>query len=404
MPNRRIIVGAILAVIGLAGAAWVLSIGVAEAAVDADRGALAVSIRGHNSQALSEAAEGAWRVGQNVKAVNLARRALAASPINVQATRTLGQAISTEDPMASARLMLISAQLGWRDPLTQIWIIQRAIAARNPQVAVRRAEGMVRLEEQPALIAMMLRLLAMDPKARSMMVASLAQKPVWRGVFLTHQEKIPAQQLPGLLSILTDLAHTHNPPTADEARPILEALVDTGDVAKGFELHRLLFERNRPVLVSNAGFERTDVGYEVNSSASPFDWILLNVGRSSAAIEGEGRSHVLDVTAAGEIEGRVAQQLVALQPGSYVLSFRVRPDDPTAGQRVKWGLRCAEGAPVLFTQPPAQLAADRWTVKQYGFSIGSECRSQVLELRVDPSLGTAPVDVKFDDIQLRRAG
>lgn len=405
MSKARAVAAALAALFGIGGIAWLLSIGVAEAAVDSEHGGLAASIRRGNSQALGQAAEQAWRSGQADKATELAKRAVAASPINAQAIRTLAQAITVKQPTASAHLMLISAELGWRDPLTQIWLIQQAIGARKPEIAVRRAEALVRLDYHPDIVAMLLRVLAMDEKGRSTMVASLAKDPVWRDVFLTHQENIPPQQLSGVVSILADLSRTAVPPRPAEARPTLEALVQEGQVEQAYKLHRLLFERGRDVLVSNPGFERRDVGYEVNSSASPFDWILLNVGRSSAAIETDPlQGRILDVTAAGEIEGRVAEQLVVLQPGSYDLSYRIRSSDPQAGERVRWFVRCAAGTPILFTQPAARLTSDGWTVRHHRFDVRGECPAQTLELRADPGLGAAPIEVQFDDVQLRRLG
>jgi hypothetical protein len=398
-------VAALLILVGMVAIANIVLIGLAERAVDSRAGDLALTFRSTNSQALGLAAEKASRVRKPEEAERLARAALSASPINVVATRTLGQVLNARKPGSGTGLLLVSAKLGWRDRPTQIWMIEQAVRGNEPVVAVQRAEALVRLDQDRAIVATLLRLLAMTHQGRTTMVAALGNDPVWRPIFLTHQDKIPAQQLQPLVSILRELRDSPVPPRPAEARPALMALVEAGQVREAFQLHRHLFGNvGGSGLVSNPGFERTDVDYEVNSNASPFDWRVLDVGRSTASVEKlrSEEERVLRASAAGSLEGRIAEQTVVLGPGTYELSYRVRSPDADGPEQIRWSLRCSAGVPVLFEAPRFRTRSETWVRRRHRFVVTGGCPSQVLELRADPVAGQPPKDVEFDDVQLRR--
>ncbi len=392
-------------VLGLAGATWLLSVGIATAALDAQRPDMALALRKGDAQALGMAAQDAARFGERERASGLARRAIIASPLSIPGITTLALSEKPGSP-PSDELMLAAARMGWRDTYTQVWMVQKAIGAQAPTIAMRRAEALVRLDQQRDLVAMLLRVLAMDPAGRATMVTALAGDPVWRGVFFTHQESIPETQLAGMTAILTDLTRTGKPARPEEARPTLVSLLAAGQPAQAEHLHRLLFEKGRPVIVSNGGFERQDVGYTVDSTASPFDWRFLVAGRSSADIQSsEGAARrVLLASVAGGLEGRIAEQTVILAPGTYELSYRVKPERAEAPRSLKWSIRCSSGVPLLFVSPEARLAPNTWQNVRSRFAVGGQCPSQILELRADPELTSARVDAEFDDVQIVRVG
>lgn len=397
-PAERLgIIGA-----GVLGILGIGAVGAPDILVAAKQPGRATAILPVSPDALAQAARNALVLQDFATAERLARRALLASPVNGTAADVLGVAIAQRDPKAAGKVVNAAARLGWRNGATQLWMIQQAVAARNVETAIVRAEALARQDEARDQIAALLRVLAVDRTGREKLVAALSRDPAWRPLFLSLQNDIPRSQLPPMVDLLRSLGKTGTPPRPREARAVLAALADNGMAPTGYALHRDLFRKgasqNR---LSNSAFSRLDVESEVNSDASPFDWITLPVGESSASIDkafGED-NRVLYAIAAGRIEGRIAQQWVALTPGTYELRYRVRAEDPAATRRLRWGLRCSSGAPVLFTAPAHDLPSDDWVTERYRMTVSSACAAQVLELRAEGSEGGSS-EAEFDDMMI----
>ena len=409
MKGSRTLRGAVAVAflaIGALMAKEIAAIGLAEAAVDAGLASYAHQFRPANARAAALLAEQQFRANEGAAAERLAVAAIAASPIEVVAVRTLGQAREARARGDGRELMLLAARLGWRDRPTQLWLIEQALLAGEIEVALQRAEAMVRLQRDRELVFSMLRLLAMSPDNRRGLVRSLAANPFWRDKFLSPDEKTSYPQLVAMARLLEDLNRTASPPTLRDARFTIDGLVETGHFNEAGRLHALLFPQPGPNLAFDGAFERGGSDYRPGSAASSFDWLIFDADLSTAAIEREvGRDNrLLYAVAEGVTGGRLTQQNRALPPGSYSFSYRMRSDDRAAPQRLRWIVRCATGGAPLLEMSAAPLRSAGWERRAGRFTVPRGCEGQVLDLSAYPEAGGRPSVAYFDDVVLSRVG
>ena len=359
-----------------------------------------------NARASALLAEQQFRANDGAAAERLAAAAIADSPIEVVAVRTLGQARDARARGEGRTLMLLAARLGWRDRPTQLWVIEQALLAGEIEMALQRAEAMVRLQRDRELVFSMLRLLAMSPDNRRGLVRSLAANPFWRDKFLSPDETTSYPQLVSMARLLEDLNRTGSPPTLRDARFTIDGLAENWHFNEAGRLHALLFPQPGSNLVFDGAFERLGSDYRPGGAASSFDWLIFDADLSTAAIEREaGRDNrLLYAVAEGVTGGRLTQQNRALPPGSYSFSYRMRSDDREAPQRLRWIVRCARGGAPLVEMSTAPLRSAGWERRSGRFTVPSGCEGQVLDLSAYPEAGGRPSVAYFDDVVLSRVG
>ncbi len=407
MKAARILRGAVavaFAALGLLMVKEIGAIGLAEAAVDRGLASYAHQFRPTNARAAALLAEARLRADDGGSAERLATAAIAASPIEVVAVRTLGQARNARSRGAGHSLMLLAGRLGWRDRPTQLWLIEQALLAGDIEIALQRAEAMVRLQRDRELVFSLLRLLAMTPENRHGLVRSLAANPFWREKFLSPGETTSYPQLASMARLLEELNGTASPPTLRDARYTIDGLAANQHFNEAGRLHNLLFPQPGPNLIFDGAFERGGSDFTPGGSASLFDWLVYDADRSAAAVEREvgSSNHVLYAVAEGVTMGRVAEQYGALPPGNYSFSYRMRSDDRDAPQRLKWMIRCAAGAPILLETSTGPLRSARWERRTARFAVPSDCEGQVVTLSAIPDAGGRPKVAYFDDVVIAR--
>lgn len=398
----------LLALLGAVMAWRIMTIGVAAVASGSRVGLVAHELRPENPRGTAEAASEAFAAGDLDQAERLAKLALRHSPAEVLAIRTLGQVRNAREGGSGDELLLISARLGWRDVPTQLWIIERAILAGMPELAMERAEALVRLQRERELVFTLLRMLAVDPEGREVLVRSLAEDPFWRRDFLSPTQTIPADQVVPLARILRDLARTDVPPRPVEARFAIDVLAQEGRTAAALALYRDLFPQaagNAPL--RDGGFERDDVDHSAGGASNVFDWRLFSEGGAAAGIDpapgGEGRQ--LYVLSGGTVRARVLSQMLVLDPGTYQLTYRVRGEEPGATERIGWHLRCADLVGATLLEPAREALPDKeWHRRTRRFTVPQGCGAQLLELHSLPEIGSPDQVAWFDDVAIRPVG
>jgi O-antigen ligase len=175
------------------------------------------------------------------------------SPINAPAIRTLGMVNLAENRRPQGeQLMGVAAALGWRDPLTQLWVIQAALPAGETEKVAQRAIALFR---RNIFFGPLMGTLISAPgkdDIRKRLVAELATDPSWRKGFLQSASDIPAPQAAAFLYIIADLRRTKAPVTLREMRPALEEWLNNGNVELAQRAWAMVVGRE---LVANPGFE-----------------------------------------------------------------------------------------------------------------------------------------------------
>lgn len=408
-PASRSAVAIALVLAGVLGSVVIARIGLARQAVGANSGVLAAQLRPQHPRAAALAADALLQAGDARGAAVQARAALSAFPIDAVGVRVLGEARNQLQPGSGDALLRLASLTGWRDRPTQSWTVERGLVAGDYRVAALRAEALARLRSNPSATYAFLRILTLQPDARELIVRALASRPPWRAEFLTNDDPKTAAQLASMAQVLRDLQAANSPPSLSEARPIIDALLNTGKPAEAFALYRTLLPgrvRTSGNLLTDGGFTMAPAAYQPGPANTAFDWRVWEAGNSFAEIEpvlGERGNNALFVAGTRGEQGRLAERVLGLAPGRYTLRYRIRAESDEGGEGLRWLLRCAGPQGTVLTQSElGNVSAEGWQRMALRFTVpATGCPVQVLTLAVqDVPLGSNP-SVIVDDLDLR---
>lgn len=383
-------------------AAWrVVSLAIADFYADSDP-ARALQWRPAHPDALLRLAEKNVAGRKFDAAEALAKRALAANPLDGRAYRVLADAASARGDRARQQaLIALAVQHAPRDIAARAWAAQIALEHGDAAAAVAHYDRILRVAPAAqAKVFPVLSGLAATPGAREAMVSGLAEQPPWRTELLAY--------------------FASTAPTADDLPPVFEGLRARGGLSP-HENAALVgrFVRDRrwdQAFVAWAGglsaAQLSALGTPVNRGfeeqappSGPFEW---NIGRVSGVDAGirpspEGQGHALRIEFQGRRSAfRDVRQLLLLPPGrGYQLEWRSRFDGLQASRGLRWTVTCADGTAgvILATEP--STGSSPWRTHAVAFDVPADCPAQWLTLELDAriaaetqAMGTA----WFDDV------
>ncbi len=348
------------------------------------------------------------RVAHFDAAAALARRALAADPLDGRAYRVLADVAREQGDRDRQRtLIALAVQHAPRDIAARTWAAQIALERGDAAAAFSHYDRILRVAPAAqATIFPVLAGLAAMPGARDALVSRLAEQPPWRA------------------SLLGYFAGTT--PSADDLPPVFEALRARGGLSPD-ENAALVgrFVRDRrwdQAFVAWAGglsarnwprSERPSIAVSRMQAppSGPFEW---NIGRVAGVDAGirplpDAAGHALRIEFQGQRSPfRDVRQLLLLPPGTgYQLQWRSRLDGLQVARGLRWTLTCADGpaGTILATEPSA--GSSPWRQHAAAFDVPPDCPAQWLVLELDAriaaetqAMGTA----WFDDVEVVNGG
>jgi hypothetical protein len=361
---------------------------------------LAVLWRGDSADAVAALARERLIGRDRDGAARLAGRALQLTPLNASAMTTYGIAMDElgRQPQAD-RAMTVAGRLGWRDVVTQIWLLRRLLLAGDFDAAMNHADALMRREnEVPRALLAAMTAAARDPRMVDPLARHMAQNPSWRGpllVFLSYDAKPPATDVAHAL--LTRLAAGPTPPTNDELAVYLRRLVGDqrfGEAAS--EWRSLTHGAAETGYIYDGDFARPP-------GQTPFDWTYSEgVGWSVdvADAPGQARGQALRLEYDGVSPPGLVRQMLVLPPGAYRLSGRAYSDGDAGPKALAWGVVCATTGQALATVPTPQTK-NQWSAFAAELSVPSDrCPAQWLTLSAEPGDMRADIDVWYDDLRI----
>jgi len=395
-----------LALLALAWLAWrAVSLGLADHFADTDP-ARALSWRDDHPVALFRAAEEAARdPDRSAEAAKLARRALAADPLDGRPYRVLAElALADGDREGALALFTVAARRAPRDAAAHVFLMEHYLRTNQVAAALRHFDTLLRV--QPALIQRFEPLvvgLASSPQAHAALADVLAANPPWRPVALR-------------------MASTRSV-DVDAVAPLFDAIRRRGDgladVELGFWLDRLVREgmvgQAYLVWASSLPPERLNDlgnvyngGFEYTPGPLGFDWRFGRVpGARIERVGGQGVSGERALRVAFEyrrVPFNHVRQMLALPAGRYRLSLRARADGLRSGPGLVWEVSCLKGGTPL-GRTPALRGEAPWREMEVEFEVPEGCEGQWLALRL-PARIEAEQQIGgrawFDDLKLRR--
>ena len=308
----------------------------------------------------------------------LARAALARVPAQMDALSDLGLAAAVRGDVAQAQtiLKLVAA----RDPLepaSHFWLLKYALIKGDAPGLYRNADALLRVDPSRLTLLAPYLIAAAGPGARALTVR-LATNPPWRAAFLTLlAQKSPDPALAFI--ILTGLAATSAPPTADEAQAYFDRrLADHAYQTAYLDWLQLL----PPGALAKAAAVY-DGDFAGLPGAGPFNWTFGSGvgGEAQIGPAPDGApGGALDVHYDGYATPDLADQLLALAPGAYRLTGVAHTTGAAAGA-LAWTVGCAEGPNLTPTPTPTPDASQGWRAFSLDFTVpDSGCQGQWLRL------------------------
>lgn len=353
---------------------------------------------GH-ARALASVAAAVQVQGDQQQAMTLARAALTREPMNVTALRTLGLALEqTGDQAGANRIMFLAADLGWRDVALQLWLI-KAYALKNDVLsALTRANALARTDHLPEITYPLFLGSITNDQLRPALAQQMADRPLWRGNFFYRLLQLPADQMPDVAKLISELAKIGSPINPQERAIYLTRLVQVG---QGQAAYAYWLREQRDAggdaspLAWDGGFEHVPA---VGALGAPFEWQLTPQSTGVVGIVPSPRQgQQLSISPGSDYRGTLVSQTMVLRPGRYRLAARVEGDAASTGLR--WTIRCLPAN--------VELALDTGPGDaEFGpatFAVPAGCTAQILAVDMT-SGGDAGGNVTVDDVTIRKIG
>ena len=323
-----------------------------------------------------------------------AREALAREPVNVVAARSIGLYYARKRQAARAMAWFnYSERLSRRDLPVQIWLIQQSVEAGNVQAALVHYDRALRSSvEAEATLLPVLRVAANDPAIAVALGRTLAKRPFWRMPFLRDT-------LAGMTNTNAVIALTI------EARLTPKDLLDKTIVETALGRMVMLGKASAAKRLSQryhaaaaGGNLVMDGDFADPSALQPFAWGLSGEDDLSAEedTDADGRPF-LTVHSANGHGGIVANQLLLLAPGAYVVTGAVAGTASSSGAGPAIVATCDDGH--WQWSSPLPPAHDGPTAFRLQFTIPDGCVQQHIGFRVSPAFDT---DAKLYRMRLLR--
>lgn len=379
-PRRWVAVAAAVAGIAVVGAAAVTkSAALALATRNPDT---ALKLDPGNSIALSQAAlrdiQLAKTPAQRDAAANLARRAIADDAANSTAVSAL--ALATDEPKAAYRALRVSEALSRRSLLTQLALIEQAVARNDVVGALAHYDIALRTSTGSAAILFPVLVEATTDRALLGPIAGkLLARPEW-GELYTQQLAQTGTDLGNVTTLFTTMTRRGVAPPVAATAALYQRLLDAHDYGHAWQLYA----------ASHRGAARGGVragGGDPAAGPTPFDWNVSVDGPVTGEVRSTdaGGAELAFASAIGD-GGTAARQLLLLPPGRHVIRGAVETSGtrPPAGPNLR--LDCAATAIEIGRQP---LASGGF---QFAFNVPQGCVAQWLSVNVRSGDTSTPAE------------
>jgi len=232
-----------------------------------------------------------------------------------------------------------------------------------------------------------------DPRTGAGLIDILGRDPAMQQAVLAH---LATQGADPALILKIAAAGPRRAPSAQAAawqRPLLDRLVEKGDVVRAYGLWRGFTG------LGGAADEKAvyDGRFQGLPGEPPFNWQLA---AGSAGVAERTKRSELQVEYYGRDRADLASQLLILRPGRYRMRFGANGDAPGEGSKLAWTLACRTGSAPLFTMPVTNInSASRVLAREFTVP-ASGCGAQWLRLTGAPDEFPTAQSVTISDVRI----
>lgn len=365
---------------------------------------LALSVAPNSSEALRRAAEAELGAKDFDDARLLAAEALSKAPFDARALRTVALVAASQNRTAEAdALMTLAGNWSLRDSAAHAWLIQQRLRQSNYASAFAHADTLARrwTDGTERVYNLFTTAAMTDRRALQPLAAILKKNPPWRLAYVDYLVRRPDADAV-LLGLGFALGRGSDTYTNEELRWIYQKWYEE----RRFEAIRTLRRHTgRPDDPQN--LQNGDFSVSEEDGVLPFAWRLEpESGISAVMIEDDQRARevALRVEYDGYASGTIADQLLMLPPGGYVLRGQQRLETGPDSSRLAWGVSCIETGTELASMrvPVATPQTSQWRAFAIDFRVPSSgCAVQRVWLEPVAGDRRATTIAWFDKLEIR---
>lgn len=329
---------------------------------------------------------GALRKRDQAEALSAARQAVAADPVDPRSAALLGAArLLSRQPVLADPAFRVSAQLGWRDPLTQLYFMNQALRSGDMNMAALRLDAVLRQNPLFPGRDAVLSQFAASHEGRRALARRLVLRPPWSSQFMGKDSRLTLAELRARAATLQ--AAQGKQWGCDAIAPLVNRLVEAGDPITA----KRLWSRHCPAAsstIADPAFAQLSVPREV----TPFEWNLVGSGDITLA-PAASKQPGLVARVSGAASRQVTWQMLTLPPGTYSLQWIAREPDGSSARALTLSLSCKLGE-----REPVDVGFARGGRFQAQFKVDGTCPSQSLAVWLAPTLRS----VHLESISIER--
>lgn len=298
-------------------------------------------------------------------ALQAAQGAVAADPVDPHSAALLGGArLLSGQTLQADQAFRVAAQLGWRNPLTQLYFMNQALRSGDTDLAALRLDALLR--QNPLLPARNTVLSAFEGsrEGRDAVARRLELRPAWTSQFMGKDTVLPPSVLRTRAAIVADVPGKRW--GCDAVAPMVNALVKGADAATAKQVWIAHCPDASPV-IADPDFGRLPL----HRMVTPFDWNLVGDGDITVH-PATAKQAGLTVLVSGAASRQVAWQMLTLPSGTYSLHgiASIHPGTPANALRLSLSCDLGERKPLPMTYADekhftARIEVDRTCAGQY---------------------------------------
>lgn len=323
-------------------------------------------------------------------AIEYARRAVLSDPISIQPVSMLGRVQLIAGRSSEARATFeVAGQLGWRDPMTQIYWLDQALQGGDIKVASERLDALLREDPTDANRDRFLAVVSSSPEGRSALANRLRASPEWKETYVTELRDLTRDELSQRVDVVQRTGRGIW--GCSTAAPLAQKLITSDMLSEAVTVWRLACIASNS-LVYDGSFDQLDT----TKSSTAFDWQLSTRGDVSiAATADRAGDRRLDIGVEATRTLPVIHQLVVLNPGRYRLTWATPDTNEQAARGLSVSVECGSDLSRARTGIPVPGKIGTY---QLEFDVDGSCPSRDLTFWLAPRN-----DVHLDNVLLTPA-
>ena len=329
-----------------------------------------------------------------------AREGLARLPLAFEPFFVAARAAEQKGDLRRAIVLMEEARLRrLSHPAVRMQLVVYYTKAERYPEALSEIDFILRrnADMRPAMLPELAKLIA-DPRGRAALATILAREPAWREEFFTvaGARKLAPADARDLYDKVRALKR--NGDLRLERQLVLQTQAASGDYAGA----RQTWFAGLPAQERGASRYMFDGAFRGARAPRPFGWQFHDVeaGRAEPAKDG-GRTY-LDVAYFGGRGVQLAEQVLALAPGSYTLRLVARSPNGIQSGRLFWRVTCLPAGNQIGILDLSQANADNRRFAAAFTVPASGCPGQGLNLVGEPGDVAAAVNLEVSQMEIGR--